>query len=98
MTRVEESSPRPADLMERQFVVECGICASVGTTGVSNDNALAKTIDGLYNTEVIRRRGPWRSIEAVEYATLEWVDWFYFLRLLDPVNAVPPANCAQEYY
>ena len=57
-------------------LAECGIQASVGTTGDSYDNALAESIIGLYKTEVIRRRGPWRNVEAVEFATLEWVDWF----------------------
>jgi transposase InsO family protein len=79
-------------------LTECGIQASVGTTGDSYDNALAETINGLYKTEVIRRRGPWRSIEAVEYATLEWVDWFNNRRLLEPIGDVPPAEFEQEYY
>jgi transposase InsO family protein len=79
-------------------LAECGIRASVGTTGDSYDNALAETINGLYKTEVIRRRGPWRSIEAVEYATLEWVDWFNNRRLLEPIGDVPPAEYEQEYY
>jgi transposase InsO family protein len=79
-------------------LAECGIRASVGTTGDSYDNALAETINGLYKTEVIRRRGPWRSIEAVEYATLEWVDWFNNRRLLEPIGDVPPAEFEREYY
>ena len=79
-------------------LAECGIRASVGTTGDSYDNALAETINGLHKTEVIRRRGPWRSIEAVEYATLEWVDWFNNRRLLEPIGDVPPAEYEQEYY
>jgi transposase InsO family protein len=79
-------------------LAECGIQASVGTTGDSYDNALAETINGLYKTEVIRRRGPWRNIEAVEYATLEWVDWFNNRRLLEPIGHVPPAEFEQAYY
>jgi putative transposase len=71
---------------------ECGILASVGTTGGSYDNALAESIIGLYKTEVIRRRGPWRNVEAVEFATLEWVDWFNNRRLLEPIGNVPPAE------
>jgi hypothetical protein len=72
--------------------------ASVGTTGDSYDNALAESIIGLYKTEVIRRRGPWRNVEAVEFATLEWVDWFNNRRLLEPIGNVPPAELEQEYY
>ena len=62
---------------------------SVGSVGDSYDNALAETINGLYKAEVIHRRGPWRSLEAVEYATLEWVDWFNNRRLLEPIGHVP---------
>lgn len=79
-------------------LAECGINASVGTTGDSYDNALAETIIGLYKTEVIRRRGPWRNVEAVEFATLEWVDWFNNRRLLEPIGNVPPAEFEREYY
>ena len=64
-------------------LAEAGIEPSVGSVGDSYDNALAETINGLYKAEVIHRRGPWRSFEAVEYATLEWVDWFNNRRLLD---------------
>jgi len=79
-------------------LAECGIHASVGSTGDSYDNALAETIIGLYKTEVIRRRGPWRNVEAVEFATLEWVDWFNNRRLLEPIGDVPPAEFEQAYY
>ena len=72
--------------------------ASVGTTEDSYDNALAESITGLYKTEVIRRRGPWRNVEAVEFATLEWVDWFNNRRLLEPIGNVPPAEFEREYY
>ena len=65
-------------------LAEAGIEPSVGSVGDSYDNALAETINGLYKAEVIHRRGPWRSFEAVEYATLEWVDWFNNRRLLEP--------------
>jgi transposase InsO family protein len=71
---------------------------SVGSVGDSYDNALAETINGLYKTEVIRRRGPWRSLEAVEFATLEWVDWFNHRRLLEPIGNVPPAEAEARYY
>jgi transposase InsO family protein len=75
-----------------------GIERSVGSVGDSYDNALAETINGLYKTEVIRRRGPWRSIDAVEYATLEWVDWFNNRRLLEPIGYVPPAEYEAKWY
>ncbi len=87
----------PVDpLYER--LAEAGIESSVGSVGDSYDNALAETIIGLYKTEVIRRRGPWRHIDAVEYATLEWVDWFNHRRLLEPIGYVPPAELEQAYY
>ena len=66
--------------------------------GDSYDNAWAETIIGLYKTEVIHRRGPWRHLEAVEYATLEWVDWFNHRRLLEPIGNVPPAELEASYY
>ena len=69
---------------------EVGISPSVGSVGDSYDNALAETINGLYKTEVIRSRGPWRNIEDVEFATLTWVDWFNHRRLLEPIGNVPP--------
>jgi transposase InsO family protein len=62
------------------------------------DNALAETINGLYKTEVIRRRGPWRTLEAVEFATLEWVDWFNHRRLFEPIGNIPPAEAEARYY
>jgi transposase InsO family protein len=79
-------------------LVEAGIEPSVGSVGDSYDNALAETINGLYKTEVIRRRGPWRSMEAVELATLEWVDWFNNRRLLQPIGNLPPAEAEALYY
>ncbi len=63
-----------------------------------NINALTETINGLYKTEVIRRCGPWRNLEAVEFATLEWVDWFNNRRLLDPIGGIPPAEAEARYY
>lgn len=77
---------------------DAGVEASVGTTGDSYDNAMAETIIGLFKTEVIHARGPWRSLDAVEYATLEWVDWFNTRRLLEPIGHVPPAEFEAEYY
>jgi len=79
-------------------LAEAGVEPSVGSVGDSYDNALAETINGLYKAEVIHRRGPWRSFEAVEFATLEWVDWFNNGRLLEPVGNVPPAEAEARYY
>jgi transposase InsO family protein len=79
-------------------LAEAGIEPSVGSVGDSYDNALAETINGLYKAEVIHRRGPWRSFEAVEYATLEWVDWFNHRRLLEPIGNIPPAEAEAIYY
>ena len=73
-------------------LAEAGIERSVGSVGDSYDNALAETIIGLFKTEVIQRRGPWRNFDAVEFATLEWVDWFNNRRLLEPLGYVPPAE------
>ena len=79
-------------------LAEAGIEPSVGSIGDSYDNALAETINGLYKAEVIHRRPPWRSFEAVEFATLEWVDWFNNRRLLEPIGNLPPAEAEAAYY
>ena len=79
-------------------LAEVGIEPSVGSVGDSYDNALAETVIGLFKTELIRRRGPWRSLEAVELATLEWVDWFNHRRLLEPIGNIPPAEAEARYY
>ena len=79
-------------------LAEAGIEPSVGSVGDSYDNALAETINGLFKAEVIHRRGPWRSFEAVEFATLEWVDWFNNRRLLEPIGNVPPAEAEAAFY
>ena len=79
-------------------LAEAGIEPSVGSIGDSYDNALAETVNGLYKAEVIHRRGPWRSFEAVEFATLEWVDWFNNRRLLEPIGNIPPAEAEERYY
>jgi putative transposase len=76
---------------------EAGIDPSAGSVGDSYDNALAESIIGLFKTEVIRPRGPWRSLESVEYATLEWVDWFNNRRIFEPIGNVPPAEFEMEY-
>ena len=79
-------------------LAEAGIEPSVGSVGDSHDNAIAETINGLYKAEVIHRRGPWRSFEAVEFATLTWVDWFNHRRLLEPIGNIPPAEAEERYY
>jgi len=87
-----------AGLSNEEAGVEAGIEPSVGSVGDSYDNALAETINGLYKAEVIHRRGPWRSIEAVEFATLEWVDWSNHRRLMRPIGDIPPAEAEERYY
>ncbi len=79
-------------------LAEAGIEPSVGSVGDGCDNTLAETINGLYKAEVIHRRGPWRSFESVEFATLEWVDWFNNRRLLEPIGNIPPTEAEQRYY
>jgi putative transposase len=79
-------------------LAEAGVEPSVGSGGDSYDNALAETINGLYKTEVIRRRGSWRSLETVEFATLDWVDWFNNRRLFEPIGNIPPAEAEARYY
>jgi hypothetical protein len=78
-------------------LAEGGMKPSVGSKGDSYDNALAETIIGLFKTEVIHRRGPWRHVASVEYATLEWVDWYNNRRLLQPIGDVPSAEKELEY-
>ena len=81
-----------------QRLEEAGVEASVGSVGDSYDNALAETINGLYKTELIRRQGPWKNVDEVEYATLTWVDWFNHRRLLEPIGNIPPAEFEAAYY
>jgi transposase InsO family protein len=78
-------------------LAEAGIASSVGSRGDSYDNALAETVIGLYKAEVIRPGGPWRSLEAVELATLEWVNWYNNKRLLEPIGYVPPVEYEQQH-
>ena len=73
-------------------------CLSIPSQGDSYDNALAETIIGLYKTELIRRRGPWKGLDDVEFDTLEWVDWFNHRRLLEPIGDVPPAEFEAAYW
>jgi len=79
-------------------LAEAGIAPSVGSRGDSYDNALAESIIGLFKTEVIQLKGPWRHLEAVEFATLRWVDFFNNRRLLEPIGYVPPAEYEAQYY
>jgi transposase InsO family protein len=81
-------------------LAEAGMEPSVGSVGDSYDNALAETINGLYKTEVIRnpKRGPWKTMDDVEYATLEWVEWFNKRRLLEPIGNIPPVEFEKQYY
>jgi transposase InsO family protein len=97
---------RPRPLEPEQYLsiryterlAEAGIEPSVGSKGDSYDNALAESVIGLFKTEVIRRRGPWRSLEDVEFATLAWVAWFNHSRLFEPLGYVPPAEYEAAYY
>jgi transposase InsO family protein len=79
-------------------LADAGIEPSVGSRGDSYDNALAESVIGLFKTEIIRRNGPWRTLEAVEFATLAWVDWFNMRRLLGPIGYIPPAEYEARYY
>ena len=81
-----------------EHLAEDGIEASIGSVGDAYDNAMAETINGLFKTEVIWRRGPWRNREAVEHATLEWVHWFNTKWLLEPIGYIPPAEFEKSYY
>lgn len=79
-------------------LADAGIAPSVGSRGDAYDNALAESVIGLFKAEVIHRRGPWRNLDAVEYAVLAWVDWFNTRRLLEPLGYVPPAEYEARYY
>ena len=79
-------------------LAQAGIEPSVGSRGDSYDNALAETINGLYKTELIHRRAPWKTRESVELATLEWVHWFNHIRLLEPIGYIPPAEAEANYW
>ncbi|MGF7152127.1 transposase InsO family protein [Sphingomonas zeicaulis] len=98
MLRRPVESAQYVSIKYTERLAEAGIEPSVGSVGDSYDNALAKTINGLYKAEVIHRCGPWRSFEAVEYATLEWVDWFNHRRLLEPIGNIPPAEAEEQYH
>ena len=98
MLRRPVESAQYVSIRYTERLAEAGIEPSVGSVGDSYDNALAETTNGLFKAEVIHRRGPWRNFEAVEYATLTWVDWFNTRRLLEPIGNIPPAQAEANYY
>ena len=98
MLRRRFESTQYLSIKYTERLAEAGIDPYVGSVGDSYDNALAETINGLYKAEVIHRRGPWRSFEAVEFATLEWVDWFNHRRLLEHIRNIPPSEAEQNCY
>jgi putative transposase len=79
-------------------IADAGLTPSTGTVGDSYDNALAETINGLYKTELIKRHGPWRNLDEVEFATAEWVDWYNHRRLYEYCGDMPPVECENMYY
>jgi len=93
-----DHGPQYLSMRYSDRLAAAGIAPSVGSCGDSYGNALAESVIVLLETEVIRRRGPWRHLEAVEFATLEWVDWFNTRRLLEPLGYVPPAEYEARYY
>ncbi len=98
LTHHSDKGSQYVSIRYTERLLEAGIEPSVGGVGDSYGNALAETIIGLFKTEVIRRRGPWRSLEAVEFATLDWVDWYNNRRLLEPIGNMPPAEAETRYY
>jgi transposase InsO family protein len=98
LVRHSDKGSRYVSIRYTERLAEAGIEPSVGSVGDSYDNALAETINGLYKAEVIHRRRPWRSFEAVEFATLTWVDWFNTRRLLEPIGNIPPAEAEERYH
>ena len=79
-------------------LAEAGIEPSVGSVGDSYDNAMAESVIGLFKAEVIHRLGPWKGLDDVEFATLDWVSWFNNKRLLEPLGYIPPVEFEQAYY
>ena len=98
MLRRPHESTQYLSIRYTDRLAEAGIEPSVGSTGDSYDNALAESVIGLFKTEEIYRRGPWKGLEDVEFATLEWVAWYNHRRLLEPLGYVPPAEFEQAYY
>ena len=98
MLRRPVESEQYLSIRYTERLAEADIEASVGSKGDSYDNALAESVIGLFKTEVIRSKGPWRNLEDVEFATLEWVWWFNNKRLLEPIGYMPPAEYEQMFY
>lgn len=96
--RQQVESAQYMSIMYTKRLLEAGVEPSVGSVGDSYDTALAETVIGLFKTEVVRRRSPWQSLEAAEFATLEWVDWYNTRRLLEPIGNMPPAEAEAHYY
>ncbi len=98
MLRRPVESAQYLSIRYSERLAEVGAEPSVGSVGDSYDNALAETIIGLFKTEVIHPRGPWKTVDEVEYATLAWVDWFNHRRLLQSIGDIPPAELERSYY
>ena len=98
LTHHSDRGSQYVSICHTERLLEAGIEPSVGSVGDSYDNALAETVIGLFKTEVIYRQGPWRTLQPVEYATLEWVDWYNTRRLLEPIGNMPPAEAEALYY
>jgi putative transposase len=96
--RVDKQDSQYVSIRYTERLAEAGIEPSVGSVGDAYDNALAETINGLYKTEVIRRRSSWKTMEEVEMETLKWVDWFNHRRLLEPIGNIPPAEAEENYH
>ena len=98
MLRRPVESTQYVSIRYTERLEEAGLMPSVGSTGDSYDNALAETINGLYKTEVIYKRGPWKTRESLELATLQWVHWFNHGRLLESIGHIPPAEAEANYW
>jgi transposase InsO family protein len=98
LVRHSDRGSQYVSIQYTERLAQAGIEPSIGSVGDSYDNALAESINGLYKAEAVHRRGTWRSLEAVEFATLEWVDWFNHRRLLEPIGNIPPAEAEALYY
>ena len=98
MLRRPVESAQYVSIRYSERLAEAGIEPSVGSKGDSYDNALAEIINGLYKAELIHRRAPWKTKESLELATLEWVSWFNYHRLLEPIGYIPPAEAEANYY
>ena len=89
---------QPVTVVKTDRFGDAGVAPPVGSQGDDHDSALAESVIGLYKTEVIQRKGPWRTIEAGEFATLTWVDWSNTRRLWGPLGDIPPAEFEAQYY